>query len=212
MNKSNIPAELRYRMFLDRFRPLRSLRDGMVCLRWASRQGGAPFPPAVKRALLRDLAKKYRLSELVETGTFLGDTSAEMAAHFDRVYTVEAAQELFAAVAPRFAKLSNVHRFYGDSGVILNEIVPRLSAPALFWLDAHVQGFAQAGELNPIIREVLTVVADQRHRHVLAIDDMRLFGAASEYPTIEELRAALGKTGRQHQFTIAGDIGVVCLE
>jgi hypothetical protein len=170
-----------------------------------------PFPPAVKRALLQDLSEKYGLDILVETGTFLGGTCAQLASSFRQVHTVEAAKELFDVVKPRFAKIPNVHRYFGDSGSVLATILPLLNGPA-FWLDAHVQGFSQQGELNPILREVLTICADTRFNHVLAIDDVRLFGKAPEYPTIEELRAAVMKTGRQHQFTVTADIGVVCFE
>jgi predicted O-methyltransferase YrrM len=120
----NIKKELRYRMFLDRFPALRDLRDGLVCLRWASRHAGAPFPPTVKRAFLRDLAEKYQLELLVETGTFLGDTSADLARSFRRVYTIEAAKELFDVVGPRFTGIANVQRVFGDSGTVLAAILP----------------------------------------------------------------------------------------
>jgi hypothetical protein len=204
--------EIRYRMLLDRVAVLRAIRDGIVCLRWVQGGARAPFPPAMKRALLQDLSEKYGVDLLVETGTYLGDTSAHMARSFRLVHTIEAARELFDVVAPRFAKIPNVRRYFGDSGSVLSTILPLLDGPALFWLDAHVQGFAQEGSLNPILREVMTIGADTRFNHILAIDDMRLFGSAQEYPTIEDLREVVIRTGRRHHLTIAADIGIVRFE
>jgi hypothetical protein len=88
MKKHDATRELRYRMFLDRFKILRDLRDGLLCMRWALKAQRAPFPPVFKRAFLKDLAKKYELDLVVETGTFFGDTSIDLAQSFRWVYTV----------------------------------------------------------------------------------------------------------------------------
>jgi hypothetical protein len=208
----NVASELRYRMFLDRFTKLRDARDALVCLRWALGVKRAPFPPAVKRAILQDLAEKHHVDLLVETGTFVGDTSAQLAASFRQVHTIEAVRELFDAVAPRLEKFPNVHRYLGDSGVVLPSLLPRLDAPTLFWLDAHLQGFAHDGEANPILREVSTIAADVRFNHVLAIDDMREFGRVAAYPSIDLLLATIAKAGRRFHFGVTADIGVIRFE
>ena len=201
-------TQIRYRKILDRFRFLRRLRNGIVCFSWAARGRGAPFPPAIKQAILVDIAERHRLELLVETGTYFGDTSAELARSFRLVYTIEAAKQLFDAVGLRFSNIPNVKRYYGDSGDVLSAVLPLLDGPALFWLDAHVQGYAISGELNPILREVRAITSDARYNHVLAIDDMRLFGKNSDYPSFGELREAV--TGKCQMVTIA-DIAIVCL-
>jgi len=204
-----LQAQIRYRTILDQFKVLRALRNGIVCFSWAARGRGAPFPPAIKQAMLRDIAERHRLELLVETGTYFGDTSAGLASSFRLVYTIEAAKQLFDAVDLRFRNVPNVKRYYGDSGNVLNTVLPLLDGPALFWLDAHAQGYAASGEANPILREVRAITSNPGYNHVLAIDDVRLFGENSEYPIFRELREAV--VGKCQMVTIA-DIAIVCLK
>src|SRR5664280_2368675 len=155
-------TQIRYRKILDRLRFLRRLRNGVVCFSWAARGRGAPFPPAIKRAMLLDIAGRHRLELLVETGTYFGDTSAELASWFRLVYTIEAAKQLFDAAGLRFSNILNVKRYCGDSGDVLHAILPLLDGRALFWLDAHVQDYAVSGEANPILREIRAITSDAR--------------------------------------------------
>ncbi len=170
------------------------------------------MPPVIKRALLRDVAEKYALRALVETGTFFGDTAVGLSKTFVKVHTIEAAPELYRAAEIRFKNHNNVVRHFGDSGKILPEIIKQLTSASLFWLDAHIQEFAVHGEENPILAEISHIVSDRRFNHVMAIDDVRLFGRKPEYPTLEQLKSCLSAAGRRYSLNFIGDLAIVSLE
>jgi hypothetical protein len=132
-----------------------------------------PAPPIAKVCAIRGHARRYGLRLFIETGTCFGDTTAAVAGSFDKCWTVELSKELYARAARRFAG-TNVECLHGDSGTELPKIIGGLSAPALFWLDAHATGgslTADAGH-DPILLEVEAVVSSPL-RHVALIDDAR---------------------------------------
>ena len=77
----------------------------------------------------------------------------------------------------------------GDSGNVLNQLVPELNSAALFWLDGHYSGGQTAkGEKEcPIYEELKSILASSLE-HIVLIDDARLFIGQHDYPTIEELK------------------------
>ena len=62
----------------------------------------------------------------------------------------------------------------------------------LFWLDAHYSG----GEQTPIVKEIDIVLKDNP-KHIILIDDARLFDGTNDYPTLDTIKnyvSTLGKT------------------
>jgi len=124
---------------------------------------------------LRDEAAK---KDFIETGTYLAGTALWAAQHFDRVITIEADRQLYEAARKRLASYTNVDVRLGRSQDVLAALVPKLSRPALMWLDAHWCGgdVAVAGESEecPLLEEIATIDAG-RMQHLILIDDARFF-------------------------------------
>ena len=149
------------------------------------------------------LRQVYGLDILVETGTFLGDTVEHFKNRFGRLYSIELQADLFQKAAARFAGDVNVSIIEGNSGAILETLVPSLSRPALFWLDGHYSSDFLMGDMyvttargetdTPIDRELEAVVRSTLP-HVVLIDDARLFGLAEHYPALSEIKCIV-KTG-----------------
>lgn len=152
---------------------------------------GKPVPPPhiVKQKALRDYSKTYGLRILVETGTYFGDMVDAMKADFDRIYSIEISKDLYEKVVKRFEGVKNVELIHGDSGAELGNVIKRINQPALFWLDGHYSaGVTAKGKKNtPIYEELEHILGTQDRKHVIIIDDARLFGTDPVYPSLEEL-------------------------
>ncbi len=169
----------------------------------------------IPRTLATLLKSKLALANFVETGTYKGDTAAWASGEFAKVWTVEADPALAAAARTRFAGAPHVTVVEGDSVAGLEQLVPTLPGPALFWLDAHWCGTDQtvtAGELDqcPLLRE-LAVIARSPHEHVILVDDARYFLAPppspnrlEQWPDAGATVAAL-KDGREDRFVCVID-------
>ena len=114
---------------------------------------------------------------LVETGTLHGDAVAmALNAGFGKVWTVEYDAGLAAAAKSKFHG-KPVTCLAGDSGAAMNNIVPQLTGPVTFWLDAHPPGEMLLFQENlPLVRELSAIaLRAAMPGDVVLIDDMRLF-------------------------------------
>jgi hypothetical protein len=169
-----------------------------------------PAPPlsAYKQELIKQYAKHYRISKLVETGTYLGDMVDATKDVFDDVYSIELSEDLYINARQRFKKYRSVHLFNGDSGEIITEILKKLKKPAIFWLDAHYsEGITAKGKLNtPIVEEVKKILDHKIKNHIILIDDSRIFNGTGDYPTIESLEKKFLKVLPRATFSDRHDI------
>lgn len=157
-----------------------------------------------KRAILDRYRERYAIRTLVETGTFLGDTVEYFRPTMQRIFSIELSEALHAAAVKRFAHTPHVTLIHGDSGAVLEKLVPELSERTLFWLDGHYSSEffvgeqyvkTAKGELNtPILRE-LNVLLRSPLRHVILIDDARLFSGQGDYPTMAKIRELVESNG-----------------
>ena len=150
-----------------------------------------PFPPPhwVKQTVVKEYQQKSNYKILIETGTYRGDMIFAQLARFDSIFSIELSEKLYKKAVKRFRNYKQVHLFKGDSGVILNEVMKQISAPAILWLDGHYSGGITAkGEKECPIWEELTTVIKNKQPHILLIDDARLFTGENDYPTIEEVQ------------------------
>jgi hypothetical protein len=171
-----------------------SLRDGRILLAWRLAGRPAPPPHLVKQRAIRACAARCRLPILVETGTYRGDMVAAVKDCFERVYSIELGKDLHRLAQERFAGDPRVRILQGDSGEVLRGLLPQIDRPALFWLDSHYSDAdtARSGLITPIRRELEHILAHPlAGRHVIVIDDARLFRGEDDYPTLAELRALL---------------------
>ena len=173
---------------------------------WVVKRKPLPVSNFSKQDALRIFQKKYAIETLVETGTYLGDTLYAMAHDFVHLYSIELSEHYFKLAQRRFGKLSNVHLLQGDSGKVLNELVPKLKTPALFWLDGHYSGGLTAkGDLECPVYEELKAIFLSQYNHIVFIDDARLFVGVNDYPTLENLQSFVQNIKPGYQFLVEND-------
>ena len=138
----------------------REKRQARRLVRWVNAGKPVPPPHIVKQMALKESLSTYGVRILVETGTFRGDMVEAMRRHVDQVFSIELSETFAQRAVERFRTVSNVEIILGDSGQELEKLVPRLSGPALFWLDGHYSGgtTAHGDEATPIFAELQHVL------------------------------------------------------
>ena len=146
---------------------------------------------AQKQGVVRQFAQKYGTPYLVETGTCHGDMVAAMQQEFKKIISIELAEPFYQEACERFKGVANVELIHGDSAKALPQVVARLDAPALFWLDGHYScGDTARGDSDtPVNEELRAIFQPGGPAHIVLIDDARCFGGHPAYPTLEQVRA-----------------------
>jgi len=170
---------------------------------------------AKKNALIRVF---LRDAPVIETGTYLGDTSRDFAKLGYEVHTIEISRGLSDAVFPMLKEMG-VNCYSGDSAILLPQIIQRIlgsgANKANFWLDGHWSGgiTARADDYGtPITKELNSIATflPQFKSAVIAIDDVRCFGNDPSYPSKRYLVDWAG-THKRHFYFLA-DIFVATTE
>jgi predicted O-methyltransferase YrrM len=140
-----------------------------------------------KRTLLRDVAKRYNLRVLVETGTYMGETAWALRRDLERIETIELEPTLARLARIRFRNVPSVHVHEGDSASVLPRILETLTEPALFWLDAHPSTDRTAQDTPiPLRAELAAIRSHAVGGHVVLVDDVQYLGTPG-YPTLAEV-------------------------
>lgn len=164
------------------------------------------MPPILKRPVHRKYFRRHRLTDFVETGTWLGDAvNAMIPVCEGKLYSIEVQPELCKRAQERFAHCSRVDIRQGNSAEVLPAILTEIHAPALFWLDGHFPpGIAE--NCCPTFDEVKLIVAHPVRGHVILIDDAREFKGHHGYPTIAEVRDYIHNLRPEAHFEVENDI------
>jgi hypothetical protein len=172
-------------------------------------RNGRPSPPPhiVKQKAIEEYRKKYGTEILVETGTYLGDMVEAKRNDFKKIYSIELSEKLYHKAQKRFKAYSHIQILNGDSGIVLNKLIPQIDNPALFWLDGHWSGgiTAKAEKECPVPEELEAILKSQL-LHVILIDDARLFNGIHDYPTLEEIKNIVTNNEKNYHLEIDSDI------
>ena len=184
----------------------RPIRERRAIQRW--RSSGSPLPPpsVFKQRTVRSYARRFGLTTLVESGTYLGDMVEAQRSRFEKVVSIELSHELHFAARKRLARATNVELLEGNSGDVLPTVMERLDRPALFWLDGHYSsGITARGDLETPIRRELEVVLSSPGEHCILVDDARCFGSG-DYPSIDDVVALVKRKRPGWSCTVQDDI------
>jgi hypothetical protein len=186
----------------------RNMRYRKVVGQWIQRGRPVPPPHKVKQLIIREYARRHGIRVFVETGTFRGEMLDAVGDLFHRMYSIELSTELYAKAREKFRGRRDIELIQGDSGEELGKILPALREPALFWLDSHYSGgvTAKGASETPIFTEIAHILDAQDLRHVLLIDDARLFGANPDYPSIAELSEFIMSRRKDASITVEDDV------
>jgi len=168
-----------------------------------------PLPAILKRAVIRKAALDNNCKILVETGTYAGNTPWNLKELFVELHTIEISPILVQLAKERFANIPQVHVHEGDSGSVLSQVVPNLTASTLFWLDGHYSG-GVTGRTSVkeyvVFRELETIFSSCKVPYVILIDDARCFGTDEDYPSIEALRDFVARKNNALKVHVESDI------
>jgi hypothetical protein len=150
----------------------------------------------------------------VETGTYLGGTTGQLADVTDHVWSVELLPEILDQARERLAGRDNVTLVQGYSPDVLALILTEVPGPALFWLDGHGGTFGGDDVPShvkecPVLDELAAIEAwPHASRSVILIDDARAFFGRllhhrPDWPTFVEVADALG---RDRYVTVLDDV------
>lgn len=159
---------------------------------WISRGFLENAPQFVKQ----NIFLKYGIpaAPWVETGTFLGQTTAFLLKHFGKVYTVEPGKDLYNRAVRIFAG-QNVELFNGLSETIFPILIPTLKGDMNFWLDGHYSAdITFRGPKDCPIEDELQAIKNNLGNFgklSILIDDVRCFLPFNEdypdYPSVDYL-------------------------
>ena len=152
---------------------------------------------------LKQVHDTFSLPHFVETGTFLGGSTAQAGRVFSHVHTIELDKRLAQQARNRFAHDRNITVYEGDSAQVIYNILPQVHDGAVFWLDAHFSGGgtakAQNGE-TPISQELKAIKEFCPNELVILIDDIGYCGTRAggkefignpDYPFLDDVCNAL---------------------
>jgi len=171
---------------------------------------------SVDTELIRELKRHLPLEVFVETGTFEGDTVAQVRELFETLHTVELSEKYFEISRQRFLHDPAIVVSQGHSPDWLKQLVPRLlDQTVLYWLDAHWCVAEQtAGEISqcPLIEE-LRAIGGLNPQSVLMIDDANLFlcppphpHESSQWPPFDLLVRELRALSPIHEMMVLNDV------
>jgi hypothetical protein len=176
---------------------------------WKERGAALPMPTLGKQQVVAEYIERYHLTTLVETGTYTGHMVYGMLHKCKEIYSIELDKTLHEKAQQMFAGYQHVHLLQGNSSTILPQLMETISAPCLFWLDAHYSGGQTAkGDIEtPIMRELPCIVQHQlADEHVILIDDARCFTGINDYPSLESLKDYVLKLHTDWVFEVKDDI------
>ncbi|MEO6719114.1 MAG: hypothetical protein ABIN67_02070 [Ferruginibacter sp.] len=175
---------------------------------WHADGCSIPVPHVVKQLAIAYYQKKYSISTLVETGTFMGYMVEAQKKRFETIISIELGVELFKNAKQRFLNDKNVTIVQGDSGKVLPELLKKVTGPAIFWLDGHYsEGATAKGNKDcPIFEELDAIFSNSNYDHILLIDDASHFIGIGDYPTIEQLTDFIRRRNAKYKVEVNCDI------
>ena len=159
--------------------------------------GGSLTEQEIKDIL--NIFPKQKLKYFIETGTYLGTTTRLASTIFDYVYTMEIVQQLYDE--SRAYGGDNITYLLGDTIKLLPTIIPKIDAPAMWFLDSHQSGpeTSNNGKWVPLLDELNIILSSYKYPSIYIIDDLRLFSKHWDWAdvSIESILDCFKKNGKE---------------
>jgi hypothetical protein len=131
---------------------------------------------------IKEITEEKEFECLIETGTYLADSTIEASKCFDTVYTIEIVDKLYDQAKERCKDITNIVFHLGDTIKLLPDIINKVYGLNCVWfLDAHQSGpdTSNNGKWVPLLDELNIILRnfDRSKYHIFIIDDVRLFSA-----------------------------------
>jgi hypothetical protein len=169
---------------------------------------------------LASLAAQQGITQALESGTFFANGALQLAALFDRVWTVEREPSLHEFCRCTYRSVSNIQFLLGESPKIITEVLASEPAPFLFVLDAH---WFPVSPLNaslektqcPVVDEIIAISKSRSalNGDVIIIDDADMFLGSlpkpfrnNEFPSITSIISLLRDSFRAECVSVIDDV------
>ena len=143
----------------------------------------------------KEILETFPNKAFIETGTHRGDgVQAALDANcFKVIYSVELLPYGQGWCAHRFWDLRDrVWLFGGDSREFLKQILPKITSPCTFWLDAHCcEGDVEDYKKAPLMGELKQIYEHSINTHIILIDDVRIMGTPHLDVSLDRVTRAL---------------------
>jgi len=119
---------------------------------------------------------QYPNAVFIETGSHAGEgIQAALDAGFRHVISIELAEKYYKLCLDRFVNRPEVQLLFGDTEVLMPQILEHLEEPATFWLDGHhsCDDTALGKHWAPLMQELSAIAKHSIRTHTILIDDMR---------------------------------------
>lgn len=154
-----------------------------------------------KSSLIKKIGTYYKINQLIETGTYLGDTSAALSSSFKKIYTVELNRELFKKTTKRLSKFKNVFCYNLSSDIFLKNIISKIKVKSIFFLDAHYSGPGTSKDNNfSCLKELYEIKKSKIKNHIIIIDDISDFSTFEENKNLSNIISAIEKISCKYKF------------
>lgn len=138
--------------------------------------------PSLTEKTLKEIFEKSEIDlknfkTFIETGSYIGETISNMLPYFENLITIEVSEKYHNIVKNKFKDNQKVKCVYGDSALILENVLPEKKELTIFWLDGHYSSGDTGRGINdcPLIEE-LKIIDKHFTNTVIIIDDYRMFG------------------------------------
>jgi hypothetical protein len=177
-------------------------------LKWKLQGSPVPPPHIYKQYTVKKYGARSKFETFVETGLLFGDLVNAIKEDFNNIFSIELNSEYCEKAKARFHKYPHIRIINGDSGRKLKEVLEYITAPCLFWLDAHPGEDATDDNKYyvPVLKELEAILSHHITQHAILIDDARLFNGSKGYPTVQELVKYVTTRRKSARVTTKGDI------
>jgi hypothetical protein len=174
---------------------------------WKVRGEPRRIPHLLKQRTVLEYARAYRLTTLVETGTYYGEMIAAVGKHFQRIYSIELDARLAKLAQQRFCGNARVEIIEGDSQKVVPRLLQQINERCLWWLDAGYCGWiGELGNPNRLGSELNSILSDRRFTHVVLMDDADGVNGEGGSPTLDELIGSIQSTYPDRQVEVVRNI------
>jgi hypothetical protein len=132
---------------------------------------------------------KHEKTIFIELGTYLGHSVRKISNLFEKVYTVEASENIFLAAQKLFEITdTSIDANLGSSISLLNRIPSEEGNRSIIFLDAHYSTGITSNTYGacPLFQELETIFT-RFPKSVCVIDDMRTMTGSEGYPSFREI-------------------------
>jgi hypothetical protein len=154
-----------------------------------------------KYQIIKRAARQSGASQMIETGTYLGQMARRCAPHFQHVVTIELDATLASNAKRSLRDCSNVEVIEGDAVDVLPSVLERPEVDnLLIYLDGHYSGSgtARGATPEPACEELEIISKFLWKLRAIIIDDFRSFGSEEGWPSKSELFKVLERHFAAH--------------